>query len=139
MATRLMGKVLKIPKWSYHRIRWGLLWRARQILMRWRSYDYPALFRIISELTGVSPEAAKCYYEEIHDERVLDEIGERIRGIPDLFESERRDMFYLGMEKYLRLDRTVLYCIVRALRPEVFVETGTRWGMGSYFIARAME
>ena len=41
--------------------------------------------------------------------------------------------------KSVRCDRTSLYCIVRAMQPNTFIETGTRWGLGSLFILSAME
>src|SRR5262249_25116231 len=127
-----------VPRWLYDRFRWDIVYPLQLRIMKYSSYDYKTLFGIVSDLTDVSPEVLKGYYEEIHSMGVLDEIQRLILAVPDL-QPELRMMNRLGMEKYVRLDRTVLYCIVRALKPDVFIETGTRWGIGAYFIVRAME
>jgi cephalosporin hydroxylase len=135
---QLVRKLPRVPRWLYDRVRWDIVYPLQLRIMKYSSYDYKTLYTIVSALTDVNPETAKAYYEEIHSKGVLDEMKHEIEGIPDL-QAEVQMIERLGMEKYVRLDRTVLYCIVRALKPDVFVETGTRWGIGSYFILRAME
>src|SRR5262245_54728397 len=108
-----LKKVPRIPRWLYDRVRWDVIYPIELMRLKYSSYDYKTLFSIVSKLTGVTPEAARAYYEEIHHKGVLDELKQRIEAIPDLGQ-ERRMIKLLSMEKYVRLDRTVLYCIVRA-------------------------
>jgi hypothetical protein len=138
MQPSLIHKIPRIPQWLYGRFRWGLVHRAQQRCLRYRSYDYTQLFAIIATLTGATPEECRLHYAELRSNRVFEEIEGLLRQVPDL-KAEHADIKHLGIEKFVRLDRTVLYCITRLLKPDVFIETGTRWGLGSYFVARAME
>ncbi|MCB0264647.1 MAG: class I SAM-dependent methyltransferase [Calditrichia bacterium] len=116
--------------------------RAYLKTLQKKSYDYETLFAILAELTGTTPEIISGYYQEMHDDKVFSLIESTIRNIPDL-QHHTYDGYdviqQIGIEKYVRIDRTALYCIVRAKKPEIFVETGTRWGIGACFILAAME
>jgi cephalosporin hydroxylase len=93
------------------------------------------LFCKLAEITGTSPAAHKGYYDELGSLGVFAEVEQILRETTT--EGVRIDR--VGIEKYVRLDRTALYCLVRATKPGIFIETGTRWGLGSFFILRAMQ
>lgn len=101
-------------------------------------FDYPRLFGELARLADRSVSYVAETFEELTHLGVLAEIHERMANTPGL-EREVRRLALIGPQKYVRLDRIALYLLVRIARPAVVVETGTRWGLGSYFIARALE
>src|SRR5262249_39569316 len=116
---RYVKKIPRIPSWLLDRVRWDLLPRIRRMVLKYSSYDYDQLFSVLSRLTGVSSQAVREYYQELGGKGVLRELETQLRSVPELA-SEHRLINQLGMEKYVRLDRTALYAVVRAVRPDVF-------------------
>lgn len=100
--------------------------------------DHMRLFAELANLCGATPQAVAQVYAELTERGAFEEIRGQISAITDL-QRETERIARWGVEKYVRFDRTALYCLVRLARPQTVVETGTRWGIGSYFIARALE
>ena len=73
------------------------------------------------------------YLGELHGSPLPRQFEEIVAGEPT-FETKRFDSIW-----QLRLYRVWVYCLVRALRPAVFVETGVLHGMTSAFVLEAMR
>jgi predicted O-methyltransferase YrrM len=86
--------------------------------------------RLSSELGGRD---LLPFLGELHESELPRRFEEIVAGEPT-FETKRFDSIW-----QLRLYRIWVYCLVRALRPEVFVETGVLHGMTSAFVLEAME
>lgn len=85
-----------------------------------------ALQKPISELEG--------YWRELRsDSQFLQNINESIRGVPEFSGTE-----FVHPEE-LRPYRCMLYLFTRAIRPELFIETGVHNGLGSAFILLGMH
>lgn len=67
------------------------------------------------------------------DTTMLSEIEMMVKNEP-AFETKTFSSIF-----ELRLYRIVLYALVRAIRPELFLETGVLHGLTSYFLLRALE
>ena len=89
----------------------------------------------------LGPAAAPCsggrdllpYLGELHESPLPGQFEEIVAGEPR-FETKRFDSIW-----QLRLYRIWVYCLVRALKPQVFVETGVLHGMTSAFVLEAMR
>ena len=73
------------------------------------------------------------YLGELHESPLPGQFEEIVAGEPR-FETKRFDSIW-----QLRLYRIWVYCLVRALKPQVFVETGVLHGMTSAFVLEAMR
>lgn len=74
------------------------------------------------------------YWRELRDEsKFLQSVNESIRGVPEFSGRE------FGHPQELRPYRCMLYLFTRAIRPEIFVETGVHNGLGSAFILLGMH
>lgn len=111
--------------------------RERRRVRRGR-LDHARLFAELARLCGAAPGDVADVYAELAGLGVLSEIAARV-AVAGGLKREADRLARLGVEKYFRFDRTALYCLARLAQPETVVETGTRWGVGSYFIARALE
>lgn len=131
MDSQALIRALRHPWATAQRLRE----RAR---VRSGRLDHRRLFAELARLCGATPGDVRSVYAELDEQHVLAEIADRVAAVPGL-ERETQRIAQVGREKYFRFDRTALYCLVRLARPRVVVETGTRWGIGSYFIARALE
>lgn len=73
------------------------------------------------------------YLDELHRSPLPRQFEQIVAGEPT-FATKRFDSIW-----QLRLYRVWVYCLVRALRPSVFVETGVLHGMTSAFVLEAMR
>jgi predicted O-methyltransferase YrrM len=74
-----------------------------------------------------------AYLGELHESPLPGQFEEIVAG-EARFETKRFDSIW-----QLRLYRIWVYCLVRALRPAVFVETGVLHGMTSAFVLEALR
>jgi hypothetical protein len=94
--------------------------------------DYVERLAMMGTFLGVkSDEAAKAVGDLIRSSLVHD-LAAAVEGVPE-FSNAR----FAGIEAF-SLFRTMLYVIVRLLRPSVMLETGVLNGFGSAFILQAM-
>jgi hypothetical protein len=85
------------------------------------------LLEFVATATGLGLDVVEGLAEELHDDNVLAQhLEERLRS-----RSDRESRAHFGR-------RIGWYCIARALKPALIVETGTRDGLGSTVLARAL-
>jgi predicted O-methyltransferase YrrM len=79
-------------------------------------------------------ESLKGYYEELRsDADFLEELNRAVDNVPEF-----PDVYFDNVDD-LRLYRCLLYVVTRAIKPNVFIETGTLNGFGSAFILLALR
>jgi len=79
------------------------------------------------------PDLLDYFAELVDDRRIIDSIERAVAPVPS-WETKRFETIL-----DFRFYRSLIYCMTRAIEPEVFVETGVLHGMTSAFILDAME
>lgn len=87
----------------------------------------------LAEFLNIEESEIEGFYDALQSDRAfLDGINEKIAGV-----SEFGDKVFEHVDE-LRVFRIMLYCVVRAVRPTVMIETGVLNGFGSAFTLLAM-
>jgi predicted O-methyltransferase YrrM len=105
------------------------------------------LFESVKRLTNASDENLKMFYKSISENsKLLNHLKEQFASLDDYIDGKQIDSNFFKDNPAGRLGREsqpyagyFLYVLVRALKPDIFVETGVSGGESSTFILQAME
>jgi predicted O-methyltransferase YrrM len=102
-------------------------------------FDLDTFFDAIAEITNAPISEIQSVYDECVNGQPMQLYNDRFSShVPTTNHFNLRRLL-IGNDKFVRLDRIGLYCIIRLIEPSIVIETGVEWGTSALFITKALD